>query len=80
MEGHAGPVGGEVRPPGAHPSRGAVSQVSVSAHVCLGVAGSKAEATAAASPQHQQSLLRPSSRSLLSTYYVPGMDGARCWG
>ena len=40
MEGHAGPVGGEMRPPGAHSSRGAVSRASLSACVCLGpVAG-----------------------------------------
>lgn len=51
MEGHAGPVGGEMRPPGVHPSCGTVSQVSLSAQVCRWVAGRKAEATATASPQ-----------------------------
>lgn len=34
MEGHAGPVGGEMRPPGAHPSSGVVSRASLSACVC----------------------------------------------
>ena len=34
MEGHVGPVGGEMRPLGAHPSRGTVSRASLSACVC----------------------------------------------
>lgn len=42
MEGHAGPVGGEMRPPGVHPSHGAVSRASLSACVCLGPAAGRA--------------------------------------
>lgn len=39
MEGQAGPHSGEMRPQGAHPSRAAVGQASLSTHVCLGVGG-----------------------------------------
>lgn len=36
MEGHVGPVGGEMRLQGAHPSRATVGQASFITYVCLG--------------------------------------------
>lgn len=49
MEGHVGPVGEEMRPQGAHPSRGAVGRASQ--YSCLpGGWASRAEASAAAMP------------------------------
>lgn len=41
MEGHVGPVGGETRPQGAHPSRGTAGRAFLGTHVCLGVASTK---------------------------------------
>lgn len=53
MEGHAGPVGGEMRPPGTHPSCGTVSQCLLALRSARGwgMAGSKAEAAATEGPQ-----------------------------
>lgn len=80
MECHAGPVGGEMRPPGAHPSHGTVSRVSLNTRVCLGVVAIKADATATASTTPAwdewpfvQSLMHPFSICFLSSCCVPGM-------
>lgn len=79
MEGHVGPVGGEMRLQGAHPSHATVGHVSFITYVCLeGKRGTKA--SAAAMPvsggmwPFTQSLMHSFiHRCLLSTYCVPGM-------